>query len=58
MDCVKYMDSKGLTDELFKKKKLAYPYELFKLQKLGQALNLTKKDFWSTITQSHPLKSW
>ena len=47
------MDSEGLTDSLFKKK-LAYPYEKFNLENMSQPLNLTKEDYWSTITQSYP----
>ena len=52
-----YMQNEGLTDNLFKKK-LAYPYEKFNLNNLHEphsfALNLTKEDFWSTLTQSYP----
>ena len=47
------MDSEGLTDDLFKKK-LAYPYEKFNLENMSQPLNLTKEDYWSTLTQSYP----
>ena len=36
------------------KKKLAYLYEKFNLEKMSQSLNLTKEDYWSTLTQSHP----
>ena len=51
------MDSEGLTDSLFKKK-LAYPYEKFNIEKisidsLSQPLNLTKEDYSSTLTQSY-----
>ena len=58
LDTFKYMDSEGLTDSLFKKK-LAYPYEKFKLEtiqhaNLSQPVNLTKEDYWSTLTQSYP----
>ena len=54
LDTFKYMDSEGLTDSLFKKK-LAYPYEKFNLENiwidsLSQPLNLTKADYWSTLT--------
>ena len=48
-----YMQNEGLTDDLFKKK-LAYPYEKFNLNNLHEPLNLTKEDYWSTLTQSHP----
>ena len=51
------MQNEGLTDNLFKKK-LAYPYEKFNLNNFREAtqepLNLTKEDFWSTLTQSYP----
>ena len=49
----RYMQKEGLTDDLFKKK-LAYPYEKFNLNNLHEPLNLTKEDYWSTLTQSHP----
>ena len=52
-----HMQNEGLTDD-FLKKKLAYPYEKFNLNNLHEphsfALNLTKEDYWSTLTQSHP----
>ena len=48
-----YMQIEGLTDDLFKKK-LAYPYEKFDLNNLHEPLNLTKEDYWSTLTQSYP----
>ena len=47
------MDSEGLTDDLFKMK-LAFPYEKFNLEKMFQPLNLTKEEYWSTLTQSYP----
>ena len=51
------MNSEGLIDDLFKKK-LAYPYEKFNLdnlqEPLSSALNLTKEDYWSSLTQSYP----
>ena len=47
------MQNEGLTDNLFKKK-LAYPYEKFNLNNIHEPLNLTKEDFWSTLTQSYP----
>ena len=53
LDTFKYMDSEGLNDDLFKKK-LAYPYEKFNLENMSQPLNLTKEDYWSTLTQSYP----
>ena len=48
-----YMQNEGLTDD-FLKEKLAYPYEKFNLNNLHEPLNLTKEDYWSTLTQSHP----
>ena len=48
-----YMQNEGLTDDLLKKK-LAYPYEKFNLNNLHEPLNLTKEDYWSTLTQSYP----
>ena len=48
-----YMQIEGLTDNLFKKK-LVYPYEKFNLNNIQEPLNLTKEDFWSTLTQSYP----
>ena len=48
-----YMQNEGLTDDLFKKK-LAYPYKKFNLNNLHEPLNLTKEDYWSTLTQSYP----
>ena len=47
------MQNEGLTDDLFKKK-LAYPYKKFNLNNLHEPLNLTKEDYWSTLTQSYP----
>ena len=41
----------GLDDELIKKK-LAYPYEVFTLSKFQEPLNLTNKDFLSTLKQT------
>ena len=58
LDTLKYtqsafgMDSEGLIDDLFKKK-LAYPYEKFNLNNFQEPLNLTKEDYWSTLTQSY-----
>ena len=46
------MNSEVLIDDLFKKK-LAYPYEKFNLNKFQEPLNLTKEDYWSTLTQSY-----
>ena len=46
------MESEGLIDDLFKK--LADPYEKFNLEIMSQSLNLTKEDYWSTLTQSYP----
>ena len=43
----------GMSDDLFKKK-LAYPYEYLNLDNFQEPLNLTKEDYWSTLTQSYP----
>ena len=48
-----YMNSEGLFDDLFRKK-LAYPYEKFNPNDFQEPLNLTKEDYWSTLTQSYP----
>ena len=53
LDTLKFMNSDGLNDDLFKKK-LAYRYEKFNLDNLQEPLNLTKEDSWSTLTQSYP----
>ena len=53
LDTLKYMISEGLIDDLFKKK-LAYPFEKFTLNIFQEPLNLTKEDYWSTLTQSYP----
>ena len=53
LDTLKYMNSEGLIDDLFKKK-LAYLKEKFNLENMSQPLNLTKEDYWSTLTQSYP----
>ena len=53
LDTLRYMNREGLSDDLFKKK-LAYPYEKFNLNNFQQPLNLTKKDYRSTLTQSYP----
>ena len=42
-----------MSDDLFKKK-LAYPYEYLNLDNFREPLNLTKEDYWSTLTQSYP----
>ena len=47
------MDENGFIDENFKKK-LSYPYEYFYLDNFDKPLNLTKEDYWSTLTQSYP----
>ena len=46
----------GMSDDLLKKnlQKLVYPYEKLKLGNMSQPLNLTKEDYWSTLTQSYP----
>ena len=53
LDTLKYFNSEGLIDDLFKKK-LAYPYEKFNLNNFQEPLNLTKEDYWSTLTKSYP----
>ena len=45
-------DENGFIDKLFRKK-LAYPYEYFILDNFDKPLNLTKEDYWSTLTQSY-----
>ena len=46
------MNSEGLIDDLFKKK-LAYAYEKVNLKTFQEPINLTKEDYWSTLTQSY-----
>ena len=53
LDNFPIMKLEGMSDDLFKKK-LAYPYEKFNLDNLHQQLNLTKEDYWSTLTQFYP----
>ena len=53
LDNFPIMKLEGMSDDLLKKK-LAYPYEKFNLDNLHQQLNLTKEDYWSTLTQSYP----
>ena len=53
LDNFPIMKLKGMSDDLFKKK-LAYPYEYLNLDNFQEPLNLTKEDFWSTLTQSYP----
>ena len=47
------MKLEGMSDDLFKKK-LAYPHEYLNLDNFQEPLNLTKEDYWSTLTQSYP----
>ena len=53
------MKLEGMSDDFFKKK-LAYPYEYLNLDtqsasgNFQEPLNLTKEDYWSTLTQSYP----
>ena len=47
------MKLERMSDDLFKKK-LAYPYEYLNLDNFDKPLNLTKEDYWSTLTQSYP----
>ena len=42
-----------MSDDFFKKK-LAYPYEYLNLDNFQEPLNLSKEDYWSTLTQSYP----
>ena len=53
LDNFPIMKLEGMSDELFKKK-LAYPYEYLNLDNFDKPLNLTKEDYWSTLTQSYP----
>ena len=53
LDSFPIMDENGFIDKLFKKK-LAYPYEYLNLDNFQEPLNLTKEDYWSTLTQSYP----
>ena len=53
LDNFPIMKLEEMSDDLFKKK-LAYPYEKFNLDNLHQQLNLTKEDYWSTLTQFYP----
>ena len=53
LDSLPIMDENGFIDKLFRKK-LAYPYEYFTLNNFQEPLNLTKEDYWSTLTQSYP----
>ena len=53
LDSLPIMDENEFINENFKKK-LAYPYEYFNLDNFDKPLNLTKDDYWSTLTQSYP----
>ena len=53
LDNLPIMDENGFIDENFKKK-LAYPYEYFNLDNFDKPLNLTKEEYWSTLTQYYP----
>ena len=53
LDNLTGLDQNGFKDNLFKKK-LAYPYEYLNLDNFQEPLNLTKEDYWSTLTQSYP----
>ena len=53
LDNFPIMKLEGMSDDLFKKK-LAYPYEYLNLDNFPEPLNLTKEDYWSTLTQSYP----
>ena len=53
LDNFPIMNLEGMSDDLFKKK-LAYPYEYLNLDNFQEPLNLTKEDYWSTLTQSYP----
>ena len=52
LDNFPIMKLEGMSDDLFKKK-LAYPIEL-NLDNFQEPLNLTKEDYWSTLTQFYP----
>ena len=53
LDNFPIMKLEGMSDDLLKKK-LAYPYEYLNLDNFQEPLNLTKEDYWSTLTQSYP----
>ena len=53
LDNFPIMKLEGMCDDLLKTK-LAYSYEKFNLENMSQPLNLTKEDYWSTLTQSYP----
>ena len=53
LDSFPIMDENGFKDKLFKMK-LTYPYEYLNLDNIQEPLNLTKEDYWSTLTQSYP----
>ena len=53
LDNFPIMKLEGMSDDLFKKK-LPYPYEYLNLDNFQEPLNLTKEDYWSTLTQSYP----
>ena len=53
LDNFPIMKLEEMSDDLFKKK-LAYPYEYLNLDNFQEPLNLTKEDYWSTLTQSYP----
>ena len=53
LDNFPIMKLEGMSDDLFKKK-LAYPYEYLNLDNFQEPINLTKEDYWSTLTQSYP----
>ena len=53
LDNFPIMKLEGMSDDLFKTK-LAYPYEYLNLDNFQEPLNLTKEDYWSTLTQSYP----
>ena len=53
LDNFPIMKLEGMSDDLFKKK-LAYLYEYLNLDNFREPLNLTKEDYWSTLTQSYP----
>ena len=53
LDSFPIMDENGFKDKI-STKKLAYPYEYFNLDNFQKPLNLTKEDYWSTLTQSYP----
>ena len=53
LDNFPIMKLERMSDDLFKKK-LVYLYEYLNIDNFQEPLNLTKEDYWSTLTQSYP----